>query len=135
MKYSDFILCHCICVRFDTSSPRVEMLINLNKANRLDLMRLSSIKVARSYYIIRTRQVEGGFKNRDDFRKVNGFKTTDTYWNQIAPYVTFGAEKELPRPETKSERYDRLMMERHQRETIAAMKTGKGHPWGEDWKP
>ena len=134
MKYSDFILCISICVRIDTSSPRVEMLINLNKANRLDLMRLSSIKVARSYYIIRTRQVDGGFKNRDDFKKVNGFGT-DTYWNKIAPYVTFGAEKELPRPETKSERYDRLMMERHQRETIAAMKPGKGHPWGEDWKP
>jgi hypothetical protein len=110
------------------------MLINLNNANRLDLMRLPHIGVARSYYIIRSRQIDGGFENRECMRRVNGFKGTDRYWNQIDAFVTFGAKSDLPRKETESECYDRLMMERLQREMIASMDTGKGHPWGEEWK-
>jgi hypothetical protein len=103
-------------------------------------MRLPHIGVARSYYIIRSRQIFGGFQNREDMRRVNGFKGNDTGWNRIDAFVTFGAAPTsssdpcFPQPETASERYDRLMMERHQREMIAAMDTGKGHPWGEQWK-
>ena len=111
----------------------VEMLININAANQLDLMRLPQVGPARSFCILHGRNQGGGFKNRADFgARVKGFGT-DTHWIPLSQYVTFGPSQLLPRGETASETYDRIMTNRQQCEIVASMQTGEGHPWGAGW--
>ena len=113
------------------------MLINLNNANELDLMRLPQVALARSFKIFHAVKNGGGFKDRHEFgRRVKGFGTGSSYWLPLSQYVTFGPESGR-HVETESERYDRIMTTRQQCERVASMATGpgSGHPWGEDWTP
>jgi hypothetical protein len=120
-------------------SPRVEMLININNASQIDLMRLPQVGPARSFRIIQARRQGGSFLNRGDFgTRVHGFGTS-TYWLPLAQFVTFGPKpKEGDKEhvgETESERYDRIMTNRKNCEMIARIPAGPGHPWGPKWTP
>jgi hypothetical protein len=111
------------------------MLINVNNANQLDLMRLPQVGPARSFRILHGRNQKGGFKDRADFgSRVTGFGT-DTYWLPLSQFVTFGPVSLLPRGETEPEKYDRIMRIRQQCEYLACIKPGPDHPWGPYWKP
>jgi hypothetical protein len=127
----------CTCVSLTLLLPRVEMLVNINNANQLDLMRLPQVGPARSFRILHGRLQGGGFQNRADFgERVIGFGT-DTHWLPLSQYVTFGPcdPKILPRGETPSEQYDRIMRNRQHCEYLARIPAGPDHPWGPHWKP
>jgi hypothetical protein len=111
------------------------MLININNANQLDLMRLPQVGPARSFKMLHGRNQGGGFRDRADFgERVAGFGT-DTYWLPLSKFVTFGPLSLLPRSETPSERYDRIMRNRQHCEYLARIPAGPDHPWGPHWKP
>ena len=120
--------------------PRVEMLININNASHIDLMRLPQVGRARSFRIMQARRQGGIFLNRADFgARVHGFGEGSSYWRPLSQFVTLGAaprtgDKELL-GETESERYDRIMTNRKHCEMIACIAAGPGHPWGAAWAP
>ncbi len=121
-------------------SPRVEMLINLNNASQLDLMRLPQVGSARSFRILQARRQDGSFMDRADFgARIWGFGPKSSYWLPLSRFVTFGPEPKKGDKErdgeTESEKYDRIMTNRRHCEMIALIEPGPGHPWGADWTP
>ena len=114
-------------------SPRVQMLINVNSANMIDLKRLPQVGPARSFKIYYEAK-SGGFRNRADFSRVNGFGMKSSYWSPLSEFVTFGPEKAVHTP-SESEKYDNEMMYRKQCDYVAKLPLGPDHPWGAKWKP
>jgi DNA uptake protein ComE-like DNA-binding protein len=65
---------------------RVQMLINVNSANKMDLERLPQVGPARSFKIYCASKF-GGFRDRSAFGRVNGFGIGSSYWPTLSQYV------------------------------------------------
>jgi hypothetical protein len=113
--------------------PRVQMLINVNSANMIDLKRLPQVGPARSFKIY-CEAKSGGFRDRADFSRVNGFGMKSSYWLPLSEFVTFGPAKAL-RTLSESEKYDSEMTYRKQCDYVAKLPPGPDHPWGAKWTP
>src|SRR5262245_29558345 len=88
--------------RTKPTEHRVAASVDLNRADKADLMQLPQVSDRRAEQIMATREQRGGFESADDLRKVKGIGPARQ--QQLQPYVRVEGDEQYVKPPPTADR-------------------------------